>query len=61
MSTDKIFAGLQSGDRMSLQSVSDCNVGISPETIELSSDGGKPEKPQESEQKVEVVTEMTDN
>ena len=52
-STDKIFAGFQSGDRMSLQSISECNIGISPETIELSSDGGKSEKPQASEEKVD--------
>ena len=39
MSTDKIFSGFQSGERMSLDSVSECNIEISPETIELSSDG----------------------
>ena len=45
-STDKIFSGFQSGERMSLDSVSECNIGISPETIELSSDGANSAKAQ---------------
>ena len=73
-STDKIFSGFQSGERMSLDSVSECNVEISPETIELSSDGANSAKAQvtetdenkedakaeESKEKVAIVTEETD-
>ena len=73
-STDKIFSGFQSGERMSLDSISECNVKISPETIELSSDGANSAKPQvieedgnkedgkaeETKEKVEIVTEETD-
>ena len=73
-STDKIFSGFHSGERMSLDSVSECNIEISPETIELSSDGvnsgkanvietdgnKKDEEAEKSKEKVEIVTEETD-
>ena len=73
-STDKIFSGFQSGERMSLDNVSECNVGISPESIELSPDGANSAKAQlketdekkedakaeESKEKVENGTEETD-
>ena len=73
-STDKIFSGFHSGERMSLDSVSECNVEISPETIELSSDGAnsgkahvietdgnkEDEKAEETKEKVEIVTEEID-